>query len=65
MSDEKTKLFTKKIHGDVAMVAKMLGISGQYANLLLSRNNAKRHREAIEALAKIISTREKLLSNNQ
>jgi hypothetical protein len=60
---EKTKLLEKKISGDYKIVGRMLGISNQYAYQLLNRPAAKRHSEAVEALKKIIESREKLVNN--
>lgn len=62
MKNEKNKLFEQKISGDLKLIAQMMGITQRYAFELLRRPTAKRHNEAVEALKKIIETRESLLN---
>jgi hypothetical protein len=61
MKNEKNKLFERKISGDLKLIAQMMNITNQYAYEILRRPKAKRHPEALEALRKIIETRESLL----
>jgi hypothetical protein len=61
MENKKNKLFDQKISGDLKLIAQMMGITQRYAFELLKRPNAKRHQEAINALRKIIETRDSLL----
>lgn len=61
MENEKNKLFDQKISGDLKLIAQMMGITQRYAFELLKRTTAKRHQEAIDALRKIIETRDSLL----
>jgi predicted transcriptional regulator len=61
MSD-KSKLLEKKQYGDNVTIAKMLGTSPPNVAQLIRRTNAKRHIEAIDALEKVIESRDKLIS---
>lgn len=61
MSD-KSKLFAKKERGDNITVAKMMGTTNMNVYWLLKRTNAKRHLEAIDALRRVIETRENLIN---
>lgn len=62
MSD-KSKLLEKKQYGDNVTIAKMLNTTSLNVSQLMRRPNAKRHQAAIEALAKVIEARDKLLTN--
>jgi len=64
MNNEKTKLFQQKKSGDLNIVAEMLGITNKYAYMLIHRESAKRHKEAVEALNKVIKSRKELLNSN-
>jgi hypothetical protein len=61
MENEKSKLFERKISGDLKLIAQMMGITNRYAFELLRRPKSKRHKEAMDALRKIIESRESLL----
>ncbi len=61
MSD-KNKLFSKKFYGDISVVAKMLDTTPANVRQLLMREGAKRHGDAVDALAKVIDARDRLLS---
>ena len=52
------ELLEKKKVGDIPEVAKMLGVSKGNADVILRRPKAKRHNEAMRALALIIEARE-------
>lgn len=58
---DKNKLFEKKQKGDVALVAKILDVKPANASRLLARKGAKRHKEAMDALRKVIELRESLI----
>ena len=60
-----SKLNVKKRIGDIPLVAEMIGESVGYTIKLLQRTRAKKHQKAVDALAKIIATREELISNSQ
>lgn len=59
MSD-KSKLFEKKRYGDNVTVAKMLSTTPLNVAQLIRRPSAKRHQDAINALAKVIAARDRL-----
>lgn len=59
---ELSELLTKKEYGDLKLVGKMLGITKDNASRLLNRPNAKRHTEAVTALARIVESRDVLVS---
>lgn len=61
--DGKNKLLDKKKYGDISIVASMIGVTPDYAKMLIRRQTAKRHQEAIDALTKVIESREQLLNN--
>jgi hypothetical protein len=63
--NETSKLMLKKRVGDIPLVAEMIGESVDYTIKLLQRTGAKKHQKAVDALAKIIATREDLISNSQ
>lgn len=64
MEIEKSKLFERKISGDLKLIAQMMGITQRYAFELLRRPTAKRHQEAVNALEKIIESRKLLITDN-
>jgi hypothetical protein len=53
-----SEILKRKKSGDIPEVARMLNISKGNADVLLRRPRAKRHKEAIKALALIIEARE-------
>lgn len=59
--NEKSKLLEKKEHGDLKVIAAIMGITKFNAFNLLNRPRAKRHPEAIKALEKVIESRERLI----
>lgn len=62
MSD-KSKLFAKKQIGDNVTIAKMINTTPSNVAQILRRPNAKRYQAVIEALGKIIASREKLINS--
>lgn len=56
------ELLTKKEYGDLKIVGKMLGTTKDNASRLLNRPNAKRHNEAVTALARVVENRELLIN---
>lgn len=53
-----SELLKRKKVGDIPEVAKMLGVSKGNADVILRRPRAKKHKEAMRALALIIEARE-------
>lgn len=51
----------KKQTGDMVIAGKMIGVSGVHANVIWARPSSKRYPELLEALSKIIESREKLM----
>lgn len=52
----------KKQTGDMATAGKMIGVSREHANVIWSRPTSKRFPDLLEALTKIIESREKLMA---
>jgi hypothetical protein len=63
--NDKSKLFLQKQYGDLVTVARLMDTTPNNAAQLLRRTNAKRHQEALEALGKIIETRENLITHKK
>lgn len=61
--NDKNKLLDKKQYSDVRLVAQMIGVTPENAHKILRRPNSKRHQEAIDALSKIIESREQLIES--
>lgn len=59
---DKNKLIDEKKYGDLVIVAKMLRTTEGNVRQLINRPNAKRHNQAIEALAEVIEARERLIN---
>jgi len=59
---DKSKLFLKKRYGDINTVAKILDTTPGNVAQLIRRPTAKRHLEAIDALSKVIESRDKLIA---
>lgn len=65
------QIIEKKQRGDIAVVAKMLStklgrtISIDYAAKLICREKSKLHEDAIDALRKVIESRENLLGESE
>jgi hypothetical protein len=60
---DKNKLISKKMYGDISVVARMLDTTPANVRQLLEREGAKRHIEAVDALSKVIDARDRLLSS--
>lgn len=63
--NEKSKLLAKKEHGDLKVIAAIMGITPFNAYNLLNRPRAKRHAEAVAALQKVVDAREQLIEQNR
>jgi len=63
--DNKNKLLAKKKHGDLKVVAEIMGITPFNAFNLVNRPRAKRHQEAIDILAQVIENRDRLIEESK
>lgn len=63
--DDKNKLLAKKKHGDLKVVAEIMGITPFNAFNLVNRPRAKRHQEAMNVLAQVIENRERLIKESK
>jgi hypothetical protein len=52
----------RKIDGDLILVAKMCGITRANASVITRRPKSKKHQQVMDALIKVIESREVLLS---
>lgn len=58
---DKCKLLSKKHYGDISIVARMLDTTPANVQQMLKRETSKRHKDAVEALQKVIESRDELL----
>lgn len=63
--DDKNKILARKKHGDLKVVADIMGITPFNAYNLVNRPRAKRHQEAMKVLAQVIESRERLISESK
>jgi hypothetical protein len=60
---KRQEIIKKKQNGDMAVAAKMIGVTRVHANVIWSRPGSKRYPELLESLEKIIEAREKLVKS--
>jgi predicted transcriptional regulator len=60
--DDKSKIIAKKKYGDRNTLAEMLGTTPGNVSQIIRRPGAKRHKEALDALSKLIEARDKLIN---
>ncbi len=63
--DDKNKLLEKKKNGDLKIIAEIMGITQFNAFNLLNRPRAKRHQEAMDVLARVIESRDRLIKESK
>lgn len=63
--DDKNKILNRKKHGDLKVVAEIMGITRFNAFNLVNRPGAKRHQEAMKVLAQVIESRERLIEGSK
>jgi DNA-directed RNA polymerase specialized sigma subunit len=60
--DDKSKIIAKKMYGDRKTIAEMMGTTPGNVSQIIRRPGAKRHKEALDALSKLIAARDKLIN---
>lgn len=58
-----SKLLEKKESGDIKVAARILGISPNHVSKILTRPTSKRYAAVVDAIVKVIQTRENLIHN--
>jgi len=57
------QIFLLKQHGDIVIVAKVIGESHANTDRIIRRPNSKKHKKAMSVLAKIIEDREQSMTS--
>ena len=59
------QILEKKQYGDIKSVAEILNVNYPNVQIILRRPNSKLHTKAVNALAKIIEAREKIIQEEK
>jgi hypothetical protein len=61
---EASQILSKKKYGDIRFVAEIIGESHRNTDRILRRPTAKKHKQAIQVLGKLIESREQMIKES-